>query len=356
MRRAGIERASRAIVADEVERGGCGTPGCDDPTCDVQYGECHCRCGMTAPLARQSERRRRHVRGEPHLYVRGHNRAGGTMRATDDGEPLADAIRRSGLSAAEIARRAGVGQSSVGELVRMRGWRLKSERCVAIVDVLRSAGLAVTLEALFTRDPLPDERVGDRRHRSERGAVLWPNEEWRDGRHFKRMSAELAELASDRDLVTQREAARILKVQPPAVARWVVRGRLVPVASKVGPLTATFLRRLDVEAFRSDLLAERRAARGGCAGGRVPAHIIDRMGPESRRAYKVRAAPKPGRSRLDSYGDYQAVLAQLAELNRSEGFPSEAKLAKLYHARFGVPSWGKPVSTYVVRIALGRPV
>jgi hypothetical protein len=73
-------RRSRASVtatlAAEIDRGGCGTPGCPDPDCDIPRGQCHCRCGGLAPLATASERKRGYVRGEPLMFILGHNRRG----------------------------------------------------------------------------------------------------------------------------------------------------------------------------------------------------------------------------------------------------------------------------------------
>ena len=65
-----------AALAEELERGGCGTPGCTDLDCPITYGLCHCGCGDLAPIAGMSERRRGFIRGEPHLFILGHNRRG----------------------------------------------------------------------------------------------------------------------------------------------------------------------------------------------------------------------------------------------------------------------------------------
>src|SRR5438105_513324 len=42
-------RDATAIVAAEVPRGRCGTPGCAADSCDIPPGHCHCRCGEFAP-------------------------------------------------------------------------------------------------------------------------------------------------------------------------------------------------------------------------------------------------------------------------------------------------------------------
>jgi len=65
-------RATQAI-ADAVERGYCRTAGCRIAGCSIPYGSCHCGCGEPAPLAVQSDRKQSYVKGEPHLYVVGHN-------------------------------------------------------------------------------------------------------------------------------------------------------------------------------------------------------------------------------------------------------------------------------------------
>lgn len=67
---------SVAGVAEEIDRGGCGTPGCPDHDCAITYGVCHCGCGEPAPISTMTERRRGFVRGEPHVFILGHNRRG----------------------------------------------------------------------------------------------------------------------------------------------------------------------------------------------------------------------------------------------------------------------------------------
>ena len=53
--------------ARDVFRGGCGIPGCPDPTCQIAYGTCHCGCGETTARARQSDRRLSLIRGDPNV-------------------------------------------------------------------------------------------------------------------------------------------------------------------------------------------------------------------------------------------------------------------------------------------------
>jgi hypothetical protein len=73
--RRGRER-SVAGIADEIERGGCGTPGCPDPDCSRTYGLCHCGCGEAAPISGLTDRGRGYIEGKPHRFVLGHNRRG----------------------------------------------------------------------------------------------------------------------------------------------------------------------------------------------------------------------------------------------------------------------------------------
>jgi hypothetical protein len=58
--------------AADVIRGGCGVPGCAEPTCTTRCGECHCGCGGSTTLARQSNRRLNLVKGEPQRFLNGH--------------------------------------------------------------------------------------------------------------------------------------------------------------------------------------------------------------------------------------------------------------------------------------------
>lgn len=47
--------------------------GCDPP---VQFGFCHCRCGNPAPLAKSTWIKRGWIKGQPFLFIKGHNRRG----------------------------------------------------------------------------------------------------------------------------------------------------------------------------------------------------------------------------------------------------------------------------------------
>lgn len=47
---------------------------CGNPTCTIPYGFCHCGCGKITSLACQSFTRLGWVRGEPTLFLNGHNR------------------------------------------------------------------------------------------------------------------------------------------------------------------------------------------------------------------------------------------------------------------------------------------
>lgn len=45
----------------------------------TSYGECECGCGQPAPVARQTDRRKGYVKGEPMRFISGHNKRGGPM-------------------------------------------------------------------------------------------------------------------------------------------------------------------------------------------------------------------------------------------------------------------------------------
>jgi hypothetical protein len=60
-----------------VELGVCGTPGCTDPDCDLDYGTCHCihrRCRQTTPIATRHDRRRGYIKGMHTMFVHEHDR------------------------------------------------------------------------------------------------------------------------------------------------------------------------------------------------------------------------------------------------------------------------------------------
>jgi transposase len=52
--------------------GACGTPGCEDPDCDIPFGMCHDGCGKRTELASQTRAARSWVKGYPKLYVATH--------------------------------------------------------------------------------------------------------------------------------------------------------------------------------------------------------------------------------------------------------------------------------------------
>lgn len=60
---------------------------CGDPACAVPYGYCHCLCGRQAPIATRNFKARKLTKGEPHVYIHGHN---GTQNRPnfDDAKPF----------------------------------------------------------------------------------------------------------------------------------------------------------------------------------------------------------------------------------------------------------------------------
>lgn len=46
---------------------------CGNFACDIPFGICHCGCKEFAPVAKWQSKKRGHVKGMPHRYVRGHD-------------------------------------------------------------------------------------------------------------------------------------------------------------------------------------------------------------------------------------------------------------------------------------------
>lgn len=59
---------------------------CGDASCVIQYGECHCGCRGKTNLAPQTLRWKRWIRGEPKLYIAGHNCRGKKYAAKGQNE------------------------------------------------------------------------------------------------------------------------------------------------------------------------------------------------------------------------------------------------------------------------------
>lgn len=224
-----------AIWSASVPRGACGTAGCDDADCDIPFGLCHCGCANRAPIAKQNDRRRRVVRGEPQLYAQGHGRQAKTLMAAGDGEPLADAIRASGLTQRQLSLASGLSEGVVNGLLAYDSYRVSSDRCEAIVAAIRGAleragqpTAEVTLEQLFTRDrPATEPPAGQRKHRKTRRRPPLPRNERYDGRHFKEDPPNKGKTLS---LETRGKIGAAHRGQPDPVARerllreWAVGG------------------------------------------------------------------------------------------------------------------------------------
>jgi hypothetical protein len=241
---AGAKEAAHDEWTRAAPRGGCGTAGCKRADCAIEYGRCHCGCGEAARLAADDNRPRAYVRGEPRLYVQGHQRGGDTLMAAGNGEPLLGALELAGLSRIEVTRRAKLGKGVVADLIGLEGYRLRRVHCEQILSVLRAEferqGLDpsdVTLGRLFTEDRPEDEPpVGERARRVKRQRPPIPPDERGDGRHFKE-AREKATTELDGKGWTREQAAAFLMRVPSIVNRRVEQDRLLePVTVKIGPL------------------------------------------------------------------------------------------------------------------------
>jgi hypothetical protein len=218
-----------------VTRGECCTAGCARAGCPIRYGECHCACGEKAPLATDDDRRRNYVRGEPRLYVQGHQRGGDTLMAAGDGEALLAALEQCDMTRIEASRRAKLGKGVVADLLGLEGYRLRRERCERIVGVLRAEFEAkeldasrLTLEQLFTEARLASEPpVGERGPRVKRRRPAIPPSERSDCRDYDSEVTRRAEERRQLETYSREEAATLLlDVAPSVVTRWLQLGRL----------------------------------------------------------------------------------------------------------------------------------
>lgn len=233
-------------LRSSVPRGPCGTPGCDDPICSVDYGRCHCGCGRQAPIARHTSRPQHHVKGEPVRYAVGHNRAGGTVMAVDGGAPLREACGRAGLTRRQVSIRAGLSANAVTNLESYVGVRYARAHCERIVATLNDAGAATTFDELFTPESATDDVAGMRRHRLRRSRPAIPPQHRYDGRHFQtpehrqlaarvtrdrmqRVEGELARIKNERELLDAEDAAAQLFVHPAYILQLARTGRLEAV-------------------------------------------------------------------------------------------------------------------------------
>ena len=57
---------------------------------DLQTGFCECGCGLPAPLARCTDRRRGHVKGQPVRFIKGHNTGSGKPRLAQSTDGLCE--------------------------------------------------------------------------------------------------------------------------------------------------------------------------------------------------------------------------------------------------------------------------
>jgi hypothetical protein len=259
----------------KVARGECGTAGCDRPGCSVRDGDCHCGCGEKAPLAADDDRTRKYVRGEPRLYVQGHQRGGDTLMAAGNGELLLNALERADLSRIEVARRAKLGKGVVADLIGLEGYRLGRELCERIVDVLRDAFEAkrldsghVTLEALFTYErPADEPPVGERARRKKRRRPAIPPNERGDGGHFRADADDLREFCDSNGLVTHERAAdEILLIPRSTLSYFRERGRIAAQRIQVGALRATVY---EIRAVKEPSAGCGRVKRPGIAVGEI---------------------------------------------------------------------------------------
>src|SRR5215218_3924683 len=150
MRAPGRPRDERLEV--EIQHGGCGTPGCPDPECEVPYGECHCGCREAAPIAKKSERERSFVKGKPHLYKLGHTRRARTVAARGNGQPLRAARLRAGFTMRALSLDCELAAKTVSELEGYLGRRVSTAGAERIAD-----RLGASFDKLFTREVAPPE-------------------------------------------------------------------------------------------------------------------------------------------------------------------------------------------------------
>jgi hypothetical protein len=244
---------------ESVSRGRCGTAGCSDPSCGIDFGSCHCGCGEPAAIADQDDRKRNYVKGEPRLYTKAHK---GTLMATGDGVPLAQAIARAGLTGRQLGRRAGLANGVVADLIGLRGYRLHRHRCESLVRFLRDElerqnvdASDMTLERLFTPESPADESPGKRpAHRTQRNRPPLPPSERYNGRHFKEASKQAVSVLKDAGLWTREQTADYLCRAPGTVTHRQNRARLRAEIIRVGPLLYTGYRELDVKRLARDEL------------------------------------------------------------------------------------------------------
>jgi transcriptional regulator with XRE-family HTH domain len=239
--RAAQNARSEAVVA-EITRGGCGTAGCEDANCCVTYGRCHCGCGQPAGIARQSDRRRSYVRGEPTLLAPRHLLS---VSARDGGAALRAERVRLGLSTADVAVAAKLnGNSVISQLEGRWGYRIRRSAAEAVIAALQRAGSAAPFAEIFTSERPPAALTGTR------SQAELPHG---DGAHFRAAARTARAYAEAHGFVNRAEAAEIVRVAPSMITRLVDRGLLVPVEANHGLLGHMFFRPADLEAARTEL-------------------------------------------------------------------------------------------------------
>jgi hypothetical protein len=239
-------RQSRTLASkrqgwiETVPRGSCGVAGCGNAACPFEYGECHCGCSETTSIAKQSDQKRSFVKGEPYRFKTGHGARFDTLAAADRGSPLLAAVAATGLTQRQISLGAGLSEGVVNGLVGVAGYRVATERCRAICDVLgRELGREpeeLLKECFIAELAPPAERRPDITRRRTRAPL--PRHARYDGRHLKE-AARCAEAEVPNGLTERRGAREILRVQPNTLNRYRQRGLIKPERVNVGPLRAT---------------------------------------------------------------------------------------------------------------------